>query len=126
MIQPYASNLKHAAKENENFREVLFTGAHSQLVIMSIEPGDDIGLETHDNVDQILYAVDGEGSAILAGERFEFEKGDVVCVPAGTEHDIVNDGDEPLRLFTVYSPPQHAPGTIEHLKLAEPTPVARS
>ena len=119
MIQPYAADLKHLTKENANFRQVVFTGTHSQLVLMSIEPGEEIGLETHENVDQILYVVDGEGTATLDGSEHEFEKGAVLCVPAGMQHNVINPGDEPLRLFTIYSPPQHAPGTIEKSKPVE-------
>jgi mannose-6-phosphate isomerase-like protein (cupin superfamily) len=104
----------------------VFTGAHSQLVLMSIEPGDDIGLETHEAVDQILYAVDGEGTAMLNGVEYEFKKGGVICVPAGMEHNFVNDGDEPLRLFTIYSPPQHAAGTIERSKPVESGVLAQT
>lgn len=119
MPVPFAGDLKHTAKDNENFRQVLFTGEHSQLVVMSIEPDEDIGLETHAGVDQILYAVDGEGTAIVDGQAYQFEKGDVVCVPAGAKHNIVAGGDEPLKLFTIYSPPQHAPGTVEETKPVE-------
>ena len=118
MTEPFVGDLKHLAKHNANFREVLFTGGHSQLVLMSLEPGEEIGLEVHE-VDQILYAVDGEGTAILGGVDYRFEKGVAVCVPAGVEHNVVNDGDEPLKLFTVYAPPQHAPGTIQKTKPLE-------
>ena len=115
MTVPYVADLKHLAKHNENFREVVFTGDHSQLVLMSLPPGEDIGLEVHE-VDQMLYAVKGEGTAVLDGAEHDFEKGGVVCVPAGVQHNVVNTGDEPLQLFTVYSPPQHAAGTVHRTK----------
>ncbi len=115
MTEPLVTELKHAAKENRLFRRVLFTGKNSQLVLMTLKPGEEIGTEVHD-VDQILYAVDGEGEAILAGAKHPFGKGLVVCVPAGTEHNVVNTGDEPLPLFTVYAPPQHPAGTIHETK----------
>lgn len=115
MIEPYATDLKHAAKQNEFFRKVLFTGVHSQLVLMTLQPVEEIGVEVHE-VDQVLYAVDGEGEAFIDGVRYPFEKGFVLCVPAGSQHNVVNTGDEPLRLFTVYAPPQHAAGTIHETK----------
>ena len=115
MSNPFVADLKKAAKTNDFFRQVLFTGANSQLVLMSLEPGEEIGVEVHE-VDQILYAVDGEGDAILDGVRHSFEKGMVVCVPAGVRHNFVNTDDEPLKLFTVYAPPQHAAGTVHETK----------
>jgi mannose-6-phosphate isomerase-like protein (cupin superfamily) len=118
MTDVFVADLESAAKQNENFRKVLFTGSHSQLVDMALRPGEEIGLETHEKADQILYAVAGKGVAILAGKRFEFDQGSVVCVPAGTEHNIISDEHDPLRLFTVYAPPQHAPGTLQASKPA--------
>ena len=115
MTEPLVIDLKSAAKHNRDFRRVIFTGDSSQLVLMSIEPGDEIGSEVHD-VDQVLYSVDGDGEVILDGVGHEFEKGMVVCVPAGVEHNFINTGDEPLRLFTIYAPPQHAAGTVQETK----------
>ena len=119
MTEPYVTDLEDMTKVNENFREVVFTSAHSQLVVMSIGPRDDIGMETHADVDQMLYVVRGMGIAVLAGRHYEFHKGSVICVPAGTAHNIVNSDDEPLKLFTVYSPAEHAPGTVQKSKPAE-------
>ena len=116
MNQPYVNDLKRSTKENEFFREVVFTGASSQLVVMSLQRGEEIGSEVHD-VDQLLYAVEGEGEAILDGVRYPFEKGTVVCVPAGVEHNFVNSDDEPLKLFTIYAPPQHPAGTVHRTKI---------
>ena len=110
-------DLEEAAKDNDNFRSVLFTGTFSQLVVMSIPEADEIGLEKHD-VDQFIYVVDGEGLSVLDGREERFEKGDATCVPAGTWHNVVNDGDEPMKLITVYSPPQHAAGLVEASKRA--------
>ena len=115
MTKPYVAKLKKEAKRNELFRKVLFTGKSSQLVLMSLEPGEDIGSETHD-VDQLLFVVEGEGKVVLDGRDERFEDGMVVCVPAGTRHNILNTDDEPMRLFTVYAPPQHAPGTVHVTK----------
>ena len=107
--------LKDVAKENEYFRQVLFTGAHSQLVVMALRPGEDIGEEVHE-VDQFIYAVKGEGEAILAGVTTPFTKGEALCVPAGSLHNVRNSGDETMKLFTIYSPAQHAAGTVEKVK----------
>lgn len=108
-------DLKDVAKENEYFRQVLFTGVHSQLVVMALRPGEEIGEEVHE-VDQFIYAVKGEGEAVMAGVAMPFVKGEALCVPAGSLHNVRNSGDEPMKLFTVYSPPQHAAGTVEKLK----------
>ena len=115
MNEPYVTDLKHDAKHNEYFRKVLFTGPHSQLVLMSLKPGEEIGMEVHD-VDQILYAVDGDGEVILDGPGHAFEEGMVAFVPAGVHHNVVNIDNEPLRLFTIYAPAQHAPGTVHRTK----------
>lgn len=107
--------LKEVAEENEYFRQVLFTGVHSQLVVMALRPGEEIGEEVHE-VDQFIYLVTGDGEAIMAGVVAPFEKGDALCVPAGSLHNVKNTGDGPMKLFTVYSPPQHAAGTVEKYK----------
>ena len=104
------------ARRNTYFREVLTTGSHSQVVVMSIPAGGEIGLETHPEVDQVLVFVGGEGLAILDGERSQVAAGRLVHVPAGTEHNILNTGQADLKLYTIYAPPQHAPGTIHRTK----------
>ncbi len=105
-----------AAKANTFFREVLSTGPNAQVVVMSIPPGGEIGQEVHEHVDQVLAFVEGEGVAIL--ERVEGAVGPdrLVHVPAGMLHNVVNRGPGDLRLYTVYAPPQHAPGTIHRTK----------
>jgi mannose-6-phosphate isomerase-like protein (cupin superfamily) len=112
----FHDNIKELAKENTNFRKVLYTGKYSQLVIMSIPPGGDIGEETHDDVDQVLFFVKGEGEAVINGEVKPVEKGQAVYVPAGTLHNFKNTGSEDLKLYTVYSPPEHPDGTIHKTK----------
>lgn len=119
-MTPFKIDLKEAAKENDFYRKVLFTGANSQLVIMSLEPGEAIGLESHP-ADQFLYVVDGEGLAVVGGSEEDFEKGDAIYIPAGEAHNVVNTGDEALKLFTLYSPPQHPAGLVQESKpLATP------
>jgi len=102
---------------NTNFRKVLFTGVHSQLVVMSLLPGEDIGMEVHANVDQFFRFESGVGKAILNGEEILFKANDVVIVPAGTNHNIINTSTtEPLKLYTIYSPANHPEGTIHTTK----------
>ncbi len=104
------------AKDNTNFRKVLETGKYTQVVIMSIIPGGEIGEEVHPDNDQILYLVDGEGVAVLDGEEKPFVAGDLVLVKAGTKHNFLNRGDSPLSIITTYSPPHHPEGTIHQTK----------
>jgi mannose-6-phosphate isomerase-like protein (cupin superfamily) len=104
------------ARSSRNFRRVLWTGKHTQLVVMTIPAGGEIGGEVHDENDQILQFVSGHGRADVAGESREIGPGDLVVVPAGTEHNFVNSGDEPLVLTTIYGPPDHAPGTVHATK----------
>jgi len=104
------------AKENEYFREVLKTAENTQVVVMSIEVGSEIGEEVHEKEDQILVFIEGEGEAIVAGETQKIEAGDLVLVPKGTVHNFINTGDTPLKLFTTYSPPHHPEGTIHQTK----------
>lgn len=103
------------ARRNDFFRKEVHTGEHSQLVLMSLKPGEEIGEEVHD-VDQILYFVTGEGSAVLNGEESKVKTGSLVVVPAGTRHNFTNVGREVLKLFTVYAPPEEKPGTIHRTK----------
>jgi mannose-6-phosphate isomerase-like protein (cupin superfamily) len=105
-----------AARENEAFRREIVTAKHSQLVAMTIPVGKDIGEEVHEHVDQILIFVDGRGEAILEGDRTPVGPNDLVFVKAGTRHNFVNTGDGPLRLVTVYAPPEHEPGTVHATK----------
>jgi mannose-6-phosphate isomerase-like protein (cupin superfamily) len=102
--------------QNKDFRQVLSTGPHSQVVVMSIPTGGEIGEETHRDVDQILVFTAGEGEAIIDGERSPVAAGRLVHVPAGTCHNFVNVGQDALRLYTIYAPPEHAPGTVHHTR----------
>ena len=112
----FAEDIKKITKENGNFRKVIYTGKFTQIVVMSIPVGSDIGAETHDHTDQIICIVDGEGMAYVNGDERPIDEHDVVFVPAGIKHNFVNTGDEPLKLFTVYAPPEHADGTIHVTK----------
>ena len=113
---PFNEDIVKLAKANSYFREVLATGPHSQVVVMSIPPGGDIGEEVHDDVDQTLVFVGGEGQAILDGKKSAVAADRLVHVPAGTRHNFVNTGRVDLRLYTIYAPPEHEPGTIHKTK----------
>lgn len=112
----FHQNLKKLVKENTNFRKVVFTGKHSQLVLMSLRPGEEIGEETHPTIDQIFTPVVGEGEAVVEGKVLSFKEHEILVVPAGTLHNIRNTGREPLRFYTIYAPPAHADGTIHKTK----------
>ncbi len=113
---PFIGDIVDKARNNPFFREVVSTGPHAQVVVMSIPPAGEIGAETHQDVDQVLVCVEGEGVAIIEGRRSPTRVGDLVHVPAGTLHNIVNVGTVDLKLYTVYAPPQHAPGTVHRTK----------
>lgn len=112
----YNENIVELAKRNPYFREVLSTGPHSQIVVMSIPPNGEIGEEVHDGVDQVLVFVAGEGVANVDGEWSVVVPDRLVQVPAGARHNVINTGGTDLRLYTVYAPPEHAPGTIHRTK----------
>lgn len=111
----FHTNILQAARDNGYFRKELHTTERSQVVVMSIEPGDDIGAEVHD-LDQVLVFVAGTGEFQVGDQKGKVSPGDVVVVPAHAEHNFVNTGREPMKLFTVYAPPEHAPGTIHRTK----------
>ncbi len=113
----YHADIEAETISNSNFRKVLFTGAHSQLVVMNLLPSEDIGMEVHGNVDQFFRFESGEGKAILNGEEIIFKANDVVIIPAGTNHNIINtSATEPLKLYTIYSPANHPDGTVHATK----------
>ena len=105
-----------AARSNDAFRREVLTGDHEQVVVMTIPPGGEIGDEVHPDTDQVLAFVDGRGEAILDGQRSAIDPNDLVFVRAGTRHNFVNTGDAPLRLITIYAPPEHEPGTVHQTK----------
>jgi len=115
-MKGYVVNIEDATKENDNFRKVLYTGKNSQLVVMSILSGDDIGEEVHD-LDQFIRIEKGEGKAILDGVEHQVEDDFAIVVPAGASHNIINTSqDESLKLYTVYSPPEHKDGIVHVTK----------
>ena len=114
-MKSYAEDVTRMARENEDFRRVLFTTGRSQLVLMSLRPGEEIGEEVHEGIDQVLAFVEGEGEAVIEGERRPVRAGGVVVVPGGVRHNFVAGGS-PLKLYTVYTPPEHPDGTVHRTK----------
>jgi mannose-6-phosphate isomerase-like protein (cupin superfamily) len=109
-------DIARAARDNDAFRREVMTGQYEQVVVMTIPPGGEIGEEVHHDSDQVLAFVEGQGKAVLDGQTSDVTVNDLVFVRAGTTHNFINDGDSPLRLITVYAPPEHAPGTVHQTK----------
>jgi mannose-6-phosphate isomerase-like protein (cupin superfamily) len=115
-MKGYIANIEKETEGNNNFRKVLYTAKHSQLVVMSLKPNEDIGEEVH-NLDQFIRIEEGEGKAILNGVEYPLETGSVVVIPEGTTHNIVNtSSDKEMKLYTIYSPPNHRDGVIHITK----------
>ncbi|MGZ5389870.1 MAG: cupin domain-containing protein [Aeromicrobium sp.] len=116
MAEIHQFTVATVAEQSPDFRRVLWTGEHTQLVIMTIPPGGEIGQETHEDTDQLLTFVSGTGEADVAGQTTQITQGDLVAVPAGTPHNFRNTGPNPLVLYTVYGPPEHAEGAVHATK----------
>jgi len=112
----FSINIEEKTLANENFRQVLYTTARSQLVIMTLQPGEEIGQERHEEHDQFIRVEAGQGEAVLDGEKHALEDGTALVIPAGAEHNVVNTGGEPLRLYTLYTPPEHPDGIVHRNK----------
>ncbi len=115
-MKGYVENIEKLAKENENFRKVLYTAKNSQLVLMALKPNEEIGEETH-GLDQFLRIEEGEGKAVLNGVEYVITDGSAIVVPAGTRHNVINtSSDKKMKLYTVYSPPNHIDGVVHPTK----------
>jgi mannose-6-phosphate isomerase-like protein (cupin superfamily) len=113
----FITNIEEQTLQNDNFRKVIFTAKHSQLVLMSLKPGEEIGAEVHEENDQFVRVEAGTGEVVLNGERTAVQDGSAVVVPAGVEHNVINTSKtEPLRLYTIYSPADHKDGTVHKTK----------
>jgi mannose-6-phosphate isomerase-like protein (cupin superfamily) len=112
-VKGFVQDIEGLAVSNADFRRVLYTARHCQLVLMALEPGEDIGTEVH-KLDQFFRVEQGNGEAVLDGVRTEIRAGFAVVVPAGTMHNIVNTGSVPLKLYTLYAPPNHRDGVVHH------------
>lgn len=115
-MKGYVINLEKETTENSDFRRVLYTGHHTQLVLMTLQPNEEIGSEVHQTVDQFFRLDAGEGKVVIDGMEHSVSNGFGIIVPAGAEHNVINTGSAPLKLYTLYSPPEHIDGTIRHTK----------
>lgn len=115
-MKGYVVNIEKVTKENENFRKVLYTAKNSQLVVMALKPGEEIGEEVH-NLDQFIRIEKGEGKAILDSVTYDIEDDYAILIPAGTRHNIINtSADKKMKLYTIYSPPEHRDGVVHETK----------
>ncbi|HLD30777.1 MAG TPA: cupin domain-containing protein [Patescibacteria group bacterium] len=116
-MKGFNANIEKETLENENFRKVLYTSKHSQLVLMSLRPNEEIGMEVHPDNDQFFRFEKGQGKCIIDGNEYELADGSVIVVPAGAEHNIINVSDsEDLKLYTIYSPAHHKDGIVRATK----------
>ena len=116
-MKGFVQNIEKATLENDNFRKVIYTAKHSQIVLMSLLPGEEIGEEVHDTLDQFFRFEKGQGKAVINGAESDIGDGSAVIIPAGTKHNIINTSQaDSLKLYTIYSPPNHADGTIHQTK----------
>lgn len=116
-MQGFVQNIEQLTLENTNFRKVLYTGKHSQLVLMCLKPQEDIGMEVHEDNDQFFRFEAGNGKVIIDGNEYEVSDGSAVVVPAGAEHNVINlSSDKELKLYTIYSPAHHKDGIVRATK----------
>lgn len=118
-MKGYVGDIENETEKNTDYRRVLYTGKHLQLVLMSLEPGCDIGEEVHDTHDQFFRFESGSGEVIIDGVTNKVEADYAVVVPAGARHNVINTGSEPLKLYTIYGPPEHRDGVVVHTKAEE-------
>jgi mannose-6-phosphate isomerase-like protein (cupin superfamily) len=111
-MKGYCDNIEQRTVENDDFRRVLYTGAHLQLVLMTLKPGEEIGEEVHEDRDQFFRIEQGHGTVYIDGVGNEVEDDFAIIVPAGARHNVVNTGSAPLRLYTIYGPPEHKDGVV--------------
>ena len=117
-MKGYIINIENESRKNKDYRRVLYTAKNSQLVLMNIAPNEEIGEEVH-HLDQFLRFEEGDGKVVIDGVESNVMDGDAVVIPGGTLHNVINIGNKPLKLYTVYSPPEHKEGTIHQTKSDE-------
>jgi mannose-6-phosphate isomerase-like protein (cupin superfamily) len=119
-MQGFVANIEELTVQNTDFRRVLYTGKHLQLVLMTLQPGEEIGAEVHEDHDQFFRIESGSGEVLIDGQRTPIKDDDAVIVPAGARHNVINTGDGPLALYTLYGPPEHRDRVV-HADKAEAT-----
>ncbi len=117
-MKGFKGNIEKLTLENVNFRKVLYTGKHLQLVLMSLKVGEEIGLEVHVNNDQFFRFESGNGKCIIDANEYDVKEGDVIVVPSGAKHNVINTGNVAFNMYTIYGPPNHQDGTIRATKEA--------
>ncbi|OGV88613.1 cupin [Microgenomates group bacterium RBG_19FT_COMBO_39_10] len=116
-MKGYVGKIEELTEKNSNFRQVLFTGKYCQLVVMSLKPKEEIGMEVHNQLDQFFRIEEGQAKVIIDGEEHLVGDGDAIIVPGGSQHNVINNSEtEDLKLYTIYSPPNHPEGTIHQTK----------
>jgi mannose-6-phosphate isomerase-like protein (cupin superfamily) len=115
-MQGFVDNIETLTTENTDFRRVLYTGQYLQLVLMALQPGDEIGEEVHEDRDQFFRIESGSGEVLIDGKRTPIKDDDAIIVPAGARHNVINTGDAPLTLYTLYGPPEHRDGVVRATK----------
>jgi len=115
-MKGFVDDIEEMTEENSDFRRVLYTGKHMQLVLLAIKPGGEIGEEVHTDTDQFFRVEKGRGEVLIDGKRTKIKNDVAIVVPAGARHNIKNTGDKPLRLYTLYAPPEHVDGTVQATK----------
>jgi mannose-6-phosphate isomerase-like protein (cupin superfamily) len=115
-MKGYVDDIEKVTLANTDFRRVLYTGANLQLVLMTLQPGEEIGEETHDDRDQFFRIEEGKGAIVIDGRRHDVEDDFAVIVPAGARHNVINTGPAPLKLYTIYGPPEHRDGTVHRTR----------
>jgi len=106
-MKGYHTDIEQATEANNDYRQVLYTGKYLQLVLMALQPGEEIGMEIHSENDQFFRFEEGEGKVVIDGNEYLVKDGDAIVVPAGSQHNVVNTGSGPLKLYTIYAPPHH-------------------
>lgn len=116
MKKGYYVPIEARTRDNTDFRHVLYTGSHMQLVLMTLQPGEDIGMEVHEDNDQFFRFEEGEGNVVINDSEYSVGDGDVIIVPAGSQHNIINTGEGMLKLYTIYAPAHHKDGIVRATK----------
>jgi mannose-6-phosphate isomerase-like protein (cupin superfamily) len=115
-MKAYIADIEHQTEANRDFRRVLYTGSRMQLVLMAVEPGEELGEEVHEDTDQFFRVEEGTGEIVLEGHATPIEEDMAIIVPAGARHNVRNTGRKPLKFYTLYSPPEHPDGTVHRTK----------
>lgn len=117
-MKGFVQDIEKLTTDNADFRRVVYTGKYLQLVLMTLQPGDEIGAEVHEDHDQFFRIEEGSGEVVIDGKTHQVEDDDAVVVPAGARHNVINTGEGPLKLYTLYGPPEHREGVVHATKAA--------